>query len=355
MPTDINSEINKIKYAVHGSDMRDSIVSALNKLNSGSGVTDQIKEALLAVFRNVAYIDESGQHYYNALYAALNESGGGSEDPDISIDSIYAVINQGYEPVCTTDSIETIRRYITVTARYSNNVEIEVNNYTLSGELTAGVATITVQYMGKTDTVQVEVIQLPTGYTHRTCIVTDGTQGTWSGLYETDMQGLSIVYKALKTDDGVEKTGHVLSSLNYFTPYLRDISNNRTISFQRFGNQEATVVTAEYLDMGVPYTFEAYLDGNRIRTLEGKREVLLPSGQTMDSSRQLSFFAYSSNGTSFNSTFSFHGKFYFMKLFNGSTVVHNYIPCTNSNNVAGLYDTVAGRFLTPVTGSFAWE
>ena len=38
---------------------------------SGSGLTEDIKTALLACFEKVAWIDEDGQDYYDALYSAL--------------------------------------------------------------------------------------------------------------------------------------------------------------------------------------------------------------------------------------------------------------------------------------------
>lgn len=41
----------------------------------GSGITDEIKEALLACFEQVAWVGDDGQDYYDALYAALYSSG----------------------------------------------------------------------------------------------------------------------------------------------------------------------------------------------------------------------------------------------------------------------------------------
>ena len=315
-----------------------------------AGIPEAVKTSLLNLVRHVAYIDDQGQNYYDALYEALYA--------DVVPASIEATIAQGYEPVCTTDTLEYVRKYITVMAQYSDGTEVEVNDYTLSGTLTPGTATISVQYMNKTDTVSVDVTQLPSGYTHRECVVANGTQAIWSGLYETDMQGISIVHKELKTDT-TEKTGHILSSLNYFLPYVRDFPSStgiiRGMSFNRFGNQKYSFISEGELDFNVPYTIESYIEEDKICVVGANREVLLTSGQTASSTRQLSFFAYSSNGTTFNSTFSFYGKFYFMKLFSGSTLVHNYIPCTNSSNVAGLYDAVAGTFLTPAAGTLAWE
>lgn len=52
-----------------------SIVAAINELvaSQNSGLTDSIKTALLNCFQHVAWIDENGQTYYDALYDALYE------------------------------------------------------------------------------------------------------------------------------------------------------------------------------------------------------------------------------------------------------------------------------------------
>lgn len=51
----------------------ESVVDAISN-GSGSGLTEDIKTALLACFEKVAWIDEDGQDYYDALYNALYTS-----------------------------------------------------------------------------------------------------------------------------------------------------------------------------------------------------------------------------------------------------------------------------------------
>lgn len=310
------------------------------------GVTNAIKRALLDMFEHVAFIDDSGSALYNALYNALYAEGA-------RLTSIEATIAQGYEPVCTTDALELIRRYMTVTARFSNGIEIEVDGYTLSGALTAGTATITVQYMGKTDTVQVEVTQLPTGYTHRECVVANGTQAILSGLYETDMQGLGVVLKEMRVDTA-DRTGHILSSPSFFVPFLwSNDSTIRNVNNNRFGNQ-FNVPGGNHWEINQAYTIEAFINGNEVK-LDGETMYEVAAGTTMSASNQLIFLAYSGNATEFPERFRFTGKFYYLKLFRGSALVHSFIPCTNSGGVTGLYDAIDGRFLAPAIGTLAWE
>lgn len=56
----------------------------------------------------------------------------------------------------------------------------------------------------------------------------------------------------------------------------------------------------------------------------------------------------------FNST-GFNGKIYEFKLYDNDILVRNFIPCyRKSDNVAGMYDIVSGKFFTnDGTGSFA--
>lgn len=120
----------------------------------GSGMSAEAVAALLDCFEHVAWVDDDGQDYYDALYEALT-----SEDPTPSatVTSISAVFTQGNNVVYDTDSLDTLKQYLTVTANYSDSTTQTVTNYTLSGTLTAGTSTITVLYGGKTTTFSVVV------------------------------------------------------------------------------------------------------------------------------------------------------------------------------------------------------
>ena len=74
-----------------------------------------------------------------------------------TLNSISATFNQGSNTVYTTDSLDTLKQYLTVTASYSDSTTATVTSYTLSGTLTEGTSTITVTYGGKTTTFNVTV------------------------------------------------------------------------------------------------------------------------------------------------------------------------------------------------------
>lgn len=116
-----------------------------------AGLSGDIKTALLTLAQKAAYVDEHGQDYYDALYAALY--------PPAELLSISASFAQGSHVVYDTDSLDSLKPYLVVTAHYDGNTDTVVSDYTLSGALTEGTSTITVSYGGKTDTFTVVVTQ----------------------------------------------------------------------------------------------------------------------------------------------------------------------------------------------------
>ena len=115
------------------------------------GITQQIKTALLNCFKNVAWVEDSGETYYAALEDAL--SGGGTK----TLVSISAVYTPGI--VYETDSLDSLKSSIVVTALFddTSTETVDSADYTLSGILADGTATVTVTYEGKTTTVSVTV------------------------------------------------------------------------------------------------------------------------------------------------------------------------------------------------------
>lgn len=136
---------------------------------SGTGLTEDIKQALLTIAEKVAYIDEHGQDYYDALYNALY--------PSADLVSISAVFTQGSAVIYDTDSLDTLKQYLVVTAHMSDSSTQTVTSYALSGTLEVGTSTITVSYMQKTTTFNVTVTHQIAGwyYPFEQSILSDGT------------------------------------------------------------------------------------------------------------------------------------------------------------------------------------
>lgn len=135
----------KLKNVVSGQAKLNNVISGTPKSiiqvnGKGSGLTDAVKVALLNCFQHVAWVDEDGQDYYDALYDALYAK---------TVVSISAVFEQGAAVIYEDDTLDDLKQYLTVTATYDDASTAVVTGYTLSGTLTAGTSTITATYEGK--------------------------------------------------------------------------------------------------------------------------------------------------------------------------------------------------------------
>lgn len=215
-----------------------------------TGITEQVKQALLQIARKVAYIDEHGQTYYDALYNALyavlsvnispssitlNAIGNTSQltaatvpeganvtwtssNPSVatvsdsglvtsvawgnatitatagdktatcsvtvaqaSVVAITADYTQS-GTVYTTASLDDLKSDLTVSAEWSDGTSSIVadTDYTLSGTLTEGTSTITVSYGGQSTTFNVTVTAPPTLQSITATYTQSGT------VYDTD-------------------------------------------------------------------------------------------------------------------------------------------------------------------------
>lgn len=147
-----------------------------------SPLSPAVKAALLQIAEKVAYIDEGGQDYYDALDAALNAK---------ALLSIAAVYTQS-GTVYNTDSLDSLKADLVVTAYYDDGTSADVtSSCTLSGTLAEGTSTITAEYNGKTATFTVTV----TAQTY----VTDGLIHQWDAINNTGSghNGSATVWKDL--------------------------------------------------------------------------------------------------------------------------------------------------------------
>lgn len=158
------SNISKIKVGNTVYDIEDSVA----RNNSGGGLTDDVKQALLTFLSKCALIDANGQTYYDALESALY--------PPANLVSISAVYTQS-GTVYDTDSLDSLKSDLVVTALYDDTSTATVTNYTLSGTLARGTSTITVTYGGQTTTFNVTV-------THNAVPVTVSMANVKDATYE---------------------------------------------------------------------------------------------------------------------------------------------------------------------------
>ena len=132
-------------YASLGAAIRGQVAEAM-----GNGISEEVKQALLNCFAHVAWDDDdpTGKTYYDALEDALY--------PDAEVVSISAVYTQS-GTVYDSDSLNSLKPDLVVTATYSDSTTGVLTSYTLSGTLIVGTSVITASYQGKTATFSVTV------------------------------------------------------------------------------------------------------------------------------------------------------------------------------------------------------
>ena len=118
-----------------------------------TGIPDNIKAAILNAFSGVQWSTPDGSVLLDALRNAMY--------PAAPVVSISAVFDPGDAEIVYSQSLNSLRVYLTVYANYENGVSAPVSEYELSGTLAVGTSTITVSYDGFTTTFDVRVVVAP--------------------------------------------------------------------------------------------------------------------------------------------------------------------------------------------------
>ena len=312
-----------------------------------AGVSAALKAALLQLAEKVAYIDNGGPNYYQDLYDALYSSGGGGGTPEpvVTLESIAAVLDLEGHAVMVGDSLDTLKDYLTVTAYYSDESERTITNYSLSGTIAEGTNTITVTYLGETDTFTVTGVApsvLPTGYTEIPSLYCSGLRDVYlsTGVYTGDIDYAE--YNIMPTDLKYLKAGHVICATGHYFPYLTGDNTNgerSRIGFNNRGKVDADVTSGSYVfpwSFNERHTLMGFVDGKVY--VDAVEKFTVPAGSA--SSSQIVIF-----GAPDADRF-FVGRLYWLKFYKNGEVYRNYIPAKNSSNIAGLYETVTGTFLS---------
>lgn len=202
--------------------------SMLDDYNGGGGgsgemvFTEEFKTSLLNMFEQVAYANENGQDYYDALEAAMDTTP--APTPKV-LTSISAVFTQGANVIYDSDTLDSLKQYLVVTAHYDDESSAVVTSYTLSGTLVAGTSTITVSYEGKATTFTVTVTHAATTYA-----VTNTLVGCASSNSATLVAEGASYSATITANSGYTLTGATVSITMDGTDITSTAYDNGTIS-----------------------------------------------------------------------------------------------------------------------------
>ncbi len=275
-----------------------------------------------------------------------------SETPVATLEGISAVYNQGEKVIYTTDSIETLKDDLIVTALYSDETSAIVSDYELSGVLAEGTSTITVFYEGKTATFTVNVTKFElVGYTQYSYLQGDGNSYIDTGVkpnQDTKFEIKTARNSATEVFTPLEAWGSgYYFGLNTSGAYLCWCWG---VSYPYVQNSNNT--TGEYVfsnDKGLLYN-----NGTEVCNAHSE-SINRPSAEDLIFSIDYSMFMFANNSSGSPTSISTNNtEIYYCKIWNGDTLVRDFIPVKrDSDNAIGMYDLVTKTFFeNKGTGTF---
>lgn len=343
------STLGKVKVLVEqvvGAPSQEAITQAVEDYieahpGSLSPLSPAVKSALLQIAEKVAYIDEHGKDYYDALDAAL------SAKALLQITAVYTQSGTVY----TTDTLDSLKSDLVVTAYYDDGTTGDVTSAcTLSGTLTEGTSTITVTYQGLTDTFDVTVSQapqIPEGYT---AIEYVQATGGASSAYNTTGVTLASADSA-EIRAGFMTTANQYSSSGGYIVGCKQSSSGNTVGFGVLVKQDQTYVGAfDGTLCSIQPAGGSSMQGNKYDVIVTKS----PTGLTVTDGTN----SNATTGTprsmygslyifSISSTVPFTGRIYYLHIYVNGELKAKLIPCKrNSDNAVGFWDAVQEEFRT---------
>lgn len=318
----------------------------------GGGMSNAAKQALLNCVAHVAWADDNGQDYYDALEAALNAS-------SKEVDSISAAYTQS-GLVFDTDSLDSLKSGLVVTATYTDTTTetIDGSKYTLSGTLSIGTSTITVTYEGKTDTFTVSVVGLPTGYTRYDFVKNNEGFNTDDVKNAIDT-GISSSYCDPEYEHEITfmVESNPVSTNNYSIYGCRPTTGSagtaqgNCVWFDQgiypdkiavgYNGEDAGYVIDWAI--GTKHTLKlsggnVYVDGVIVKAMSGQR--------TSYSNTDIYLFAVGMPGYPIQGSVKSYVRIYdfSVKEISTGTMISKLIPCTNADSKAGFYDVIRSTF-----------
>lgn len=319
-----------------------------------TGMSEEFKQALHDILEKVAYIDEDGQDYLDALDEAMW--------PPANLSYITCVYTQS-GTVYDTDSLDSLKSDLVVTAHWNDNTTSTVpsTDYSLSGTLEDGTSTITVSYGGKTTTFTVTVTAspVPSGYTiydyiTYNNIVLGGSTSGYGIIAPIDMKS-EYIYETTIYYNGTESTAqNIMGTRNgsggtqQFGLFF--VASSGELQFWYGGSagtvgqylSSNTLLNIKVMPVGASVTYP-----NNVTVIINNNEYSISataSGQTWGS--WLGFFKYAMSTSQLNTA---QGKNPGLRIGetiirdSTNTIIHDFIPASNGTYY-GFYDSIDNEF-----------
>lgn len=188
---------------------------------------------------------------------------------------------------------------------------------------------------------------LPSGYTIKEYIEADGNQYADSLIPVADIETCGIEYKAaINLNNGEDGAGHVLSSAGWYTPFLRSYQGLKAKQLMVNRSGFENVVDYDFA-LDTAYVIKAFVDGSDSIYINNELICDVAAGSAgLSTTSNLYLFSYDAS----TKRFRFSGKIYYIKIYSATNeILYHFVPCTNSEGVAGLYEIINGRFFASAT------
>lgn len=332
----------------------DAISDIQSTIGALSSIPHEVKLAMDTLFQNAAFKNTDVYTDELAIFHAWASS--------VNLISISVVYTQN-RTVTNRDSLDSLKDGLVVTATYDDGTTATVVNYTLSGELAAGVCPVTVSYREKaaTFTVNVTGVSVPSAYTEYDYMQVTSEQytkatDTWMRLKKyANLNAVSCEFKFKSLPQhyaGGALFGHRSASggASSFAFY----SGDNVVGYHLHGADAGAI--SGY----IPATT------NEIHTVKYKNTAQSPSSLSVDDTTitinwvnnntlnldPVMFTNPIAEGSINILAFNQVGDLKFYDL--EGTLINYYTPVVRtSDNVIGMYDMVEGTFYTPTTASVA--
>lgn len=337
-------------------DLGTELTSLKEDIENISGISDDVKAALLQIASKVAYIDDDGADYYQDLYDALY--------PPAALESITAVYTQS-GTVYDTASLDDLKEDLVVTAHWDGQADSTVpsSSYTLSGTLAVGTSTITVSYGGKTDTFTVTVTQEPP-YEFYDYIQGDGTAYIDTGLKASTYLGsytheIKVAHGASENERPIYGAREGWGNTNCRIIWQKNLGYSVALAGSATANYTTMVSESNYdphvIKLGSDK--KVYFDGEQISDYS--------SGSFGTITKTFNFLLFTqANGQSGSGYFAIDGgyasapskcRIYYFKVFdsNNDLVAYMQPAKRKSDDAVGMYDSVRDTFYQNPRGSGA--